>query len=129
MYPRGSIVVCYHCGKPLYKLQQAIFYGEPLGRSAWKYAPVSMKDLQALADRSDLDPGQRAAIRAMSLEDQRTHCQQIPEMKAGDFLDCSSCQRSFAFVQTNEASAFADKGYQVTLAVIPPKGQSRTVVH
>jgi hypothetical protein len=131
IYPRGSIVVCRECGKPLYRLQQSIFQGEPVGRSAWKYAPVTLRDLQELVDRSDLEPGQRAAIKAMSVEDQRLHCDRIPTHKAGDFMDCPSCRKPFAhgFIPRSRdgASMFADKGYVVSLAIIPPPGQARRV--
>jgi hypothetical protein len=129
LYPRGSIVVCRDCGKPLYRLQQSIFYGEPVARSAWKYAPVTMKDLDELMDRSDLEPGQRAAIKAMSPEARHLHCNRIPTVKAGDFMDCPLCRKQFAtgFIPESRdgASMFNDKGYRVTLAIIPPQGQGR----
>lgn len=133
VYPKGSIVVCYHCGKPLYRLQQSIYEGEPAARSAWKYAPVSVADLMTLLDRSDLEPGQRAAIKAMTPEDWQAHCQQIPEIKPGDFADCPACKGQFVYARTygqdDGAKGFGDKGYVIQLAIIPPQGQSRRTLH
>jgi hypothetical protein len=130
-YPKDAIVVCRNCGKPLYRLQQSLYLGEPMARSAWKYVPVTPTDLKALTERSDLEPGQRAAILAMSAEDQRTHCERIPELKAGDFADCPACKESFVFGKVNDdadgGARFGDKSFTIALAVIPPQGQARRV--
>lgn len=132
MYPKGTIVLCYHCAKPLYRLQASIYVGEPMARSAWKYAPVSLADVIDLMQRSDLEPGQRAAFKAVPLEDWRAHVDKIPEMRPGDFADCAACHKQFVFAQTSSSEdgrfEFADKGYVITLAVIPPQGQARRVV-
>jgi hypothetical protein len=128
-YPSGSIVVCYACGKPLYKLQAAIYVGEKPSRSAWKYAPISMADLQTLIARTDLDPGIRAAIKFMTVEEQRLHCERIPTLKAGDRLDCASCQQSFVFGRTSSnadgAAEVLDRAFVIQLATIPPVGNAR----
>src|SRR5690348_5096798 len=97
LYSKGSIVVCRGCGKPLYRLQASIYAGEGMATSAWKYAPVSVFDLTELMHRHDLEPGLRAAIRAMTIEDLRTHCDSIPTVKPGSFADCSCCKESFVF--------------------------------
>lgn len=132
LYAKGSIVVCRGCGKPLYRLQASIYANEGLASSAWKYAPVTMNDLIDLLQRSDLEPGQRAAIRAMSLADQRAHCDRIPTLKPGDFTDCPACKESFvygliAFGDRDGGAKFGDKGYTIGLCVIPPQGQARRV--
>jgi hypothetical protein len=133
IYQNGSLVVCRECGKPIYKLARSIFYGEPVGKSAWKYEPVTVADLVSLTVRADLEPGQRAAIRAMTPEDMRTHCERIPTLKAGDFMDCPACKKQFSFGSIPEnhdgPSMFGDKGYVVTLAIIPPEGYARKVAH
>lgn len=128
-YPKDSIIVCLNCGKPLYRLQQSLYVGEPLARSAWKYAPVEVADIVTLMERTDLEPGQRAALKALSLEDWRLHCEQIPTLKPGDFTDCAACKESFVFGKIRDddegSSRFGDKGYIVKLASIPPVGQAK----
>ena len=127
-YPQGSIVVCRECSKPIYRLQRSIYMGEPAGRTAWKYAPVTMADLQALIERRDLEPGQRAAIKAMSVEDRALHCQKIPTFKAGDFQDCPACGKQFSTGYIPEGASkeqFGDKGFRIHLHTIPPPGQAR----
>ena len=131
LYPKDAIVVCRGCGVPLYRLQQSIYAGEALARSAWKYAPVSMTDLATLAGRWDLEPGQRAAIRAMSLADQQLHCEKVQPLKPGDFADCVACGESFVFGRIAEdadgGAKFNDKGFTIGLAIIPPVGSARKV--
>jgi len=128
-YPKDSIIVCLNCGKPLYRLQQSLYVGEPLAKSAWKYAPIEVADIVALMDRSDLEPGQRAALKALSLDDWRLHCDKLTTLKPGDFSDCVSCQESFVFGKITRddegSSRFGDKGYVVKLATIPPQGQAK----
>ncbi len=128
-YPAGSIVVCYACGKPLYVLEGNIYAGEKPSRSAWKYAPIKMEHLQHLMQRTDLDAGLRAAIKFLSVEDQRTHCESIPSLKAGDTLDCASCKQPFVFARTSQNSdgpaEFTDRAYVIQLATIPPVGKAR----
>jgi hypothetical protein len=128
-YPAGSVVVCYTCGKPLYTLQGNIYVGEKPSRSAWKYAPIRMEQLQVLAERGDLDAGIRAAIKAMSLDDQRTHCESVLSLKAGDMLDCASCKKPFVFARTSSnadgKAEFTDRAYVIQLATIPPIGKAR----
>ena len=133
IYPAGSIVVCWACGMPLYVLTKSLYYGESVGKSVWKYAPVQMRDMVALMDRSDLEPGQRAALRDKTLEDLALHCDKVQRPKAGDLMDCPACKASFAHgwaqENTEGQSRFADRGYQIGLAIIPPAGQARKVRH
>lgn len=129
LYPKGSIVVCYACGKPLYKLQAAIFVTDKPSRTAWKYAPVSLADLQTIIARTDLDPGLRAAIKFMTPDEQRAHVEKIPTLKAGDALTCSACGGSFVFGRTSETqdgrAEFTDRAFVIQLATIPPVGKAR----
>ncbi len=131
LYPQGSIVLCMRCGVPLYKLQRSIYVGEPVAKSAWKYAPVTPSDLLDVIGRSDIEPGTRAAVKAMGQREMATHCDGIPQMKPGDFMDCAVCKESFSVGQIHNEpdgpAKFGDKGYTVTLAIIPPQGQSRRV--
>lgn len=132
LYPKGSIVVCRDCGLPIYKLQASLYLGEPLGKSAWKYAPVGVNDLFELINRTDLEPGVRAAVRALGLDQMVAHCERIPTLKAGDMADCPACKKSFVYAETrgqgDGASSFGDKGYTVQLSTIPPFGQARPVM-
>ena len=131
LYPVGSVVVCHHCGKPLYRLQASIYVGEPLARSAWKYAPVSVADVVALMGRRDLEAGVVAALKSQGVEGWKLHCETIPVCRPGDFFDCSACGQSVPFIETRDgedaAPSFGDRGYLIQLAIIPPVGQSRRV--
>ena len=129
-YPKDSIVVCRECGKPIYRLQRSIYLGEPAGKSAWKYVPVTPADLQALTERRDVDAGQRAAIKAMSPEDRIAHCDKIGTFKPGDYQDCPACGKQFStgYIPTGSTEQFGDKGFRIHLHTIPPPGMARKVV-
>jgi hypothetical protein len=127
LYPKGAIVVCHACGVPLYKLQAALYVDEPIAKSTWKYAPVSIDDVFALLARTDLEPGQRAMLKTIDL----SYLERIVSLKAGDFADCVACKKQFVYATTrgegDGAASFADKGYQIQLAVIPPFGKARPI--
>lgn len=133
LYPKDTIVLCYACGIPLYRLQTSLFLGEPLARTCWKYAPVSVADIVELVSRSDIEPGVRARIKAIPANDLVAHCQRIPTLKPGDFMDCAACKQSFSYAETRPTtdgpSSFADRGYSVQLATIPPAGKARPILH
>lgn len=131
LYPAGSIVVCRACGKPLYRLARSIFAHENAGAasSREKFVPVTPADLQALIDRRDLEPGQRALVNAMSRDDRRLHCERISPITAGKPDTCPACGESFVFAQAADTeegvSRFGNKEYVIALAIIPPAGQAR----
>jgi hypothetical protein len=132
LYPRGTIVVCRNpgCGKPLYRLERSIYAGESVPKSTEKYIPVTLADIEALLQRRDLEPGQLAFLKAMSITDLAGHCERIPELKPHAMADCPACGESFAFGRVRDeqdggAARFGDRGYVIKLAVIPPTGQAR----
>lgn len=132
LYPKDSIVVCRNCGKPLYRLQATIYYGESAGNaSCRKYAPVTPMDLDDLLQRRDVEAGHRAIIGAMSLEDRRTHCEQIPTLRDGTMADCPSCLQPFVFGRVKNdgdgGAKFNDRAFVIALATIPPVGFARKV--
>lgn len=133
LYPRGSIVVCQACGLPIYKLQANIYIHEPLDKTAWKYAPVSVNDLMALITRTDLEPGVRAAVKALGLPEMVAHCEKIPTIKTGSFADCPACKQQFCYAEipagADGFAMFGDKAFRhVQLATIPPQGQARPII-
>lgn len=141
-YPAGSIVVCYACGKPIYRLQANIYVGEKPSASAWKYAPIRPEEYLALCQRTDLDPGLTTNLRTkethgadgtvfalMTEADVVEHCAAIPTFKAGDFMDCASCKQPFVFGRTSTngdgAREFLDRAFVIQLATIQPAGKAR----
>lgn len=132
LYPKDSLVVCRHCGKPLYRLQASIYYGESAGNtSCRKYVPVTPADLSDLMARNDVEAGHRAIVGAMSPEDRRTHCEQISPLRSGMMADCPSCLQPFVFGRVKNDSdggaKFGDRAYTIALATIPPQGYARRV--
>lgn len=129
-YHKGAIVVCYACGVPLYRLVANIWMSEATSNTGWKYAPVSMADLQMIIDRRDLDPGIRAAIKFWTLEQQKAHCDSIPTLRNGELPPCPSCKGQFARADRpgmtpDDKARFLDRSYVVSLATIEPEGKAR----
>ncbi len=134
LYPAGSIVVCYHCGIPRYKLERSIYDNEPIERTLWRYAPIRVLDIVALLERRDLDAGQVAALKAKSLQDWALYCDTIPKLKPDDYPDCSACKKQWVYAWIPESGSaqsdvtrFGDKGFKIQLAVIPPSGRGARV--
>ncbi len=123
LYPRGSIVICTSCAKPLYRLERAIFIGDHAGRSVSAYAPVTVADLQVLADRPDVDAGLRAVLQGMTPADRRAHCDRIASPRAGDPCVCPLCGQVWVQARSSEESETRDRAYVIQLVTIAPVGQ------
>lgn len=135
LYPVGSIVVCFQCGAPRYRLQRSIYDNEPVERTLWRYAPINVADIIALMERTDLDAGQIAALKSKTLQEWATYCEQIPEVKPDSHADCHACKGQWAYGWiAGEGSAagdnirMGDRAFKIQLAVIPPFGRSRPVL-
>lgn len=123
VYPRGSIVLCASCGKPLYRLERGIGAGDKAGRAVSAFAPVRSVDLDFLLARPDVEPGLRAAIKALDGAHGRADfLHKIPSLRSGDPALCPICGRAFVFGQTAEKSDTIDRAYVLRLLTVPPKG-------
>lgn len=122
-YPRGSIVVCVSCGKPIYKLDRGIGAGERAGRSVQAFRPVSMADVRAIGRRRDavVDPGIVAAFRAWTPAEVAAHVAALREPRAGDPMVCPVCGDVFARARASEVSDTCDRAYVIELVVLPPE--------
>lgn len=117
-YPRGSVVICQGCLKPLYVLIRGIGVGERAGRSVSAYRPVNEGDLQRLVD--SVEPGVSALVKTWTAEERRQHCQSIPELRSGSPALCPCCQHSFVRVRAVDAAEVLDRGYTFELVTIHP---------
>jgi hypothetical protein len=130
IYPAGSIVVCYSCGVPLYRLTRSIYAGQPAGNPSEVYAPVRLEDLQTLLQRFDIDAGIKASIKLLTLAEQHTHCESVPwPLTNGMLTTCHKCGGSWTFYRTSAdadgAKQFGDRAGVIQLATIPPEGRAR----
>lgn len=121
-YPKGSIVLCGACLKPLYRLVRSIFSGDKVSRSVSAYQPVSLMDLSDLEQRSDV-PSHAALVRSWSADSRRAHVQAIPDVKTGDAAACPFCERSWVRVRAVEAEEVVDRAYVWELVTIPPSAE------
>jgi hypothetical protein len=129
-YPSGSIVVCYSCGIPLYRLTRNIYVGQSAANPSETYAPISLELLRQIAERRDIDAGIRGAINAMSVDDQRLHCDTVPwPLVNGVKTTCNKCHGSWTFQRTSAdadgAKQLLDSVGVIQLATIPPVGKAR----
>jgi hypothetical protein len=118
----GSIVVCTSCGRPIYRLTRGIGAGEKVGRSVEAFAPVEWRDIEALIQRQDLEPGLRARWRSETREQWRERLAAIPPPRSGDPCKCPLCTNVFVQARAGEPTEFLDRAYVVELVTIPPEG-------
>jgi hypothetical protein len=121
-YLRGSIVVCNACGLAIYRLDSSISLGQGAGRSVSAFKPLTVADIETLAQREDIDAGVRAWARELTAEQRKTYVVRLVEPRAGDPMLCPLCRRSFVQVLSVERNEVLDRAYVVELLTIPPLG-------
>lgn len=121
-YPKGSIVLCNECAKPIFKMDYAICLGDKAGKTAEAFKPVSLADLAELAGRVDVDAGVRAMVNGWDIDARKAHVASLKEMRAGDPMMCPCCQKCFVQVIATEKHEVLDRAYTIELLTIPPFG-------
>lgn len=121
-YPKGSIVLCNACAKPIFKLDRSLHLGDKAGGSASAFKPLDAVDLAELAERQDIDEGVRVMLKNQSPEDRQNHVNALREMRAGEPMMCPLCKGTFPQVLSTEKHEVLDKAYTLELLVIPPMG-------
>lgn len=121
-YPKGSVVICNACAKPIFKLDRGISLGDKAGRMAAAFKPLSVADLDSLAGRTDIDQGIRAVVGAMSLDRRIEFVGKLREVRSGDPMTCPICNDCFVQVLSVEKHEVLDKSYTIELLILPPQG-------
>jgi hypothetical protein len=121
-YAKGSIVLCNACAHPVFKLDRGIALGDKTGQMASAFKPLTLADLESLAERVDIDAGLRATVRAMTLEQRVAHLALLREFKTGDPMLCPRCADCFVQVISVDKSEALDRSYTVELLTVPPQG-------
>ena len=124
-YPKGSIVVCNACARPVFKLDRAIDLGDKAGQTASAFKPLTNEDLTELAGRSDVDAGLRATVSGWTPEVRKAFIESLREMRAGDPMMCPSCGDCFVQVLSTEKHEVLDRAYTIELLTVPPFGAGR----
>jgi hypothetical protein len=124
-YPKGSIVLCNACQRPIFKLDTAISLGDKAGKMASAFKPLSLGDLNDLAEREDIDSGIRAMVATMTMIARAEHIAVLKEMKAGDPMMCPSCADCFVQVISVDKTEALDRSYTIELLTVPPRGVGR----
>jgi hypothetical protein len=121
-YPKGSIVLCNACAKPIFKLDAGFDVGAKAGGAAKLFKPITLADLVELEGRVDIDAGIRAQIATWTIDDKRAHLARLKEPRAGDAMACPCCDGCFVQILTTEVSETHDRAYVIELLTIPPFG-------
>lgn len=121
-YPKGSIVLCQSCARPIFKLDFGLTLGDKGGQAAKAFKPVSSADLDGLQARQDIDAGVRATINLWTPEQRKAHLDALHEVKTGDPMTCPICHDTFVQVLAVTKHEVLDKAYTIELVTIPPEG-------
>src|SRR3990170_4660345 len=106
-YPKGSIIVCISCGRPLYRLERGIAYGEKAGRARDALRPVTVTDLVELRQRVDLESGVRALLHELS-SSFLAYVDAIPLPTQGSPALCCFCGQAYVVARSAETSDTID---------------------
>jgi hypothetical protein len=92
-----------------------------------------VRDIRDLISRFDLDAGQRAVLKTKTDAEWHQHALSIPDLVKDGPAICVACGEDFVFGSILERKGadvqMGDKGFVISLAVIPPQGASRQVRH
>lgn len=124
-YPKGSIVLCNACAKPVFKLDEPICLGDKGGRMAKAFKPLSVADLVDLGERQDVDAGVKALVNGWDADAKKAHVAGLREVRAGDPMMCPACGDCFVQVISIEKHEVLDKAYTIEMLTIPPKGAGK----
>lgn len=121
-FSKGSVVLCNACMSPIFTLDGGIAVGDKAGRMASRFKPMTLAQLDALAEREDIDAGLKAMIRGWNPDRRKEHIGKLREMHAGDPMLCPVCEQCFVQVLSVEKDEVMDKSYTVELVTVPPTG-------
>lgn len=119
-YPKGSIVICGDCWKPVYVLERGISLGDRGGRAASAFRPLTWADCQTLFTRPDLDPAWRGLFAAFCASPAAQAMLHAPRPRAGQDATCPLCGGSYLKGRTVELADTLDRAYVLEMATIPP---------
>jgi hypothetical protein len=123
-YPKGSVVICNACARPIYKLDYSVPFGSGAGRMAKAFKPLTLADVDVLANRQDVDAGVRASLSQLTVEQRIDYVNKLQEreIKTGDPMLCPVCNDCFVQVLSIEHHEVLDKAYTIEMLTIPPSG-------
>lgn len=124
-YAKGSIVLCNHCARPIFRLDLPVSLGDKAGQLAKAFKPLTVPDMLGLASREDVDAGVLALVRSMTMEQVVAHVEKLREMRPGDPMMCPSCGDCFVQVVSVEQNEALDRSYVIELLVVAPQGRGR----
>lgn len=121
-YPKGSVVICNACAKPMAILEQGISLGARVGRMVNAIAPLTVPQLLELGAREDIDAGIRAFVKGLTPAELQEHAEKGVRFKSGDPMICPYCHKCFVQVLSVERHETMDKAYVIELVTVPPQG-------
>lgn len=124
-YPKGSLVICNACARPIFKLDAPIELGTGSGKMARAFKPLTVSDLDTLADRDDVDAGLRSWAALLTPMEKQLHVGKLREVHAGDPMLCPCCGDCFVQVLSVEHHEVLDKAYTIELLTVPPQGVAK----
>lgn len=124
-YPKGSMVVCGDCWKPVYVLERGISVGDRGGRAASAFRPLTWADCESLKDRPDLDTAWRGLWAAFCASPAVARLLNAPRPRAGQDATCPLCGGNYIKGRTVERQDTIDRAYVLEMATIPPLPSSR----
>ncbi len=119
-YPKGSIIVCGDCWKPVYKLERGITPGDRCGRAASAFAPLTRVDFADLNERPDLDLGWRGLLAIYAMSPDVSAVLDADRPRSGDMALCPACGGQFLKARAVTLGETLDRAYVWEMLWVPP---------
>ncbi len=119
-YPKGSIIVCGSCWKPIYALERGLAPGEKCGRGASAFRPLTQADMADLVTRPDLDVSWRGLLSAYMLTEDAAAVFGAKRPNAGDAAVCPVCDGQFLKARADTVAEVHDRANVMEMLWIAP---------
>lgn len=119
-YPKGSIVVCGDCWKPVYALERGIGPGDRGGRAASAFRPLTPTDCADLLTRRDLDTTWQRLFAAWCNGPDFARLLGAPRPVSGSAAICPLCGGLYVKFRAVTLGEALDQAYVLEMATIPP---------
>jgi hypothetical protein len=119
-YPKGSIVICPDCWKPIYVLERGVAPGDRAGRAASAFRPMTIPDLTGMLTRPDIDAGWRKLFAEFLGTKAVSTLLYADRPKAGDKAICPLCAGTWLRFRAVTLPEALDQAYVLEMATIAP---------
>ncbi len=124
-FPRGTVIVCPECYRPIYALERGIGPHDRAGRAASAFRPITQRDITEVCRvRPDVPVGWQVEVQKWRGTEQAKRVLQAARPVAGGDASCPNCGEMWVRIVEREKNSAGEKAYELQLLDIAPSPAS-----